>query len=189
MKKLILLLIAIWFIAQIGYAQFYAAYSLSDYYDISNWTQVPGSGSIDISGAPNNISFISGNSSFADNTYIEIAAPGAGVVSLSWSYTTNDWGPQYDYPFYIINGVKTTFSSFSLFGSKTQSGTETFSVYSGDVFGFGAYTTDGGFGVCTINTFSFSLPTAPIALTSILSVFGLAGIAVFFRQRKGRVLA
>ncbi|MDA3929722.1 MAG: hypothetical protein PF541_12265 [Prolixibacteraceae bacterium] len=185
MKKILPVVILL-FISSVCFSQLTTSDGLLYYYDILNWTQVPGTGSIDISDAPNSIVFTSGDSGDADSTYIEIKAPAPGVVTFEWAYTTSD-GAQYDFPFYIIDGVITPFNSYDTGGASSQSGTETFTVEAAQMFGFGAYTSDGLFGSCTINTFSFLLPSVPIGITTILSVFGLSGIAILLRRRKKRI--
>ncbi|WP_297097865.1 hypothetical protein [uncultured Draconibacterium sp.] len=159
---------------------------LTGYYDILNWTLIENSGSIITSNAPDEITFVSGNSGYEDDTYMTITAPNDGIVSFEWDYTTVD-GAEYDYPFYIIDGDKYTFSTYNESGSNSQSGTESFVVTAGQTFGFGASTTDGIVGSATIKTFTFSFPPGepvPVSIFSILALFALIGGVIVFKLRK-----
>jgi len=209
MKKYLFIMFSFAIIPIFSNAQSNAVNSLVGYYKISNWTQVPGTGSIDITGAPDQLIFTSGNSEQSDFTYVHIKAFTGGVVSISWNYSTIDPGEivdggdlpsvvnpglgdplpgaSYDFPFYVIDGIPHMFSSFNPLGPDNQSGVETFPVLQNQTFGFGAYSTDGLFGSCTINTFSFSLPSVPIALTTVLAAFGLVGITLIVRKKVLRV--
>jgi hypothetical protein len=106
-------------------------------YAPANWTQsIGGDGYIVTGGAPGSIVLAGANDeSFTDqNTDFTIAAPSAGTVSFDWSYETLDWIAAAD-PFgYLLNGVYTEL--IDGFGLLTQSGSASFSVLAGDMFGF-----------------------------------------------------
>lgn len=156
-----------------------------EYYDISNWEEYPNSGNINTSGAPLSIEFESGDSGHQDSTYIQIEIPADGIVQFNWSYTTSDTdGSDYDFPFYMINGESSEFSSFNRGGADTQSGIETINVSKGQTFALGVYTIDGQFGSATIEAFSFSAPVVPVSFIAVLSSLGLIGMGTFFRFRK-----
>lgn len=154
------------------------------YYDISNWELHPNSGSIDISDAPLSIEFESGDSGHQDLTYIQIEIPADGIVQFNWSYTTSDESPNFDFPFYMINGIVTPFTSIDFSGADTQSGIETINVSKGQTFALGAYTFDGIYGSATIEAFSFSAPIVPVSFIAVFSGLGLIGLGTFFRFRK-----
>lgn len=127
-------------------------------YDASNWDQSLDGGSIDLSGAPFSIIAISSNSGGgSSNTEFTIAALEDGLVTFDWLYNTADSdGSSFD-PFgWLLNGVFTQVTTNGVFA--TQSGTESFSVLSGDIFGFRAYSTDSVFGSATTTISNFSAP-------------------------------
>jgi hypothetical protein len=161
-----------------------STFGLNGYYDIANWDQFPNSGNINTAGAPNSIVFTSGDDNESDTSYISILAPNTIVVKINWTYETNDYdGPEFDYPVYIINGVIHKFNSFDLYGPDEQSGLETFTVRDGQTFGFGAYTFDGIYGECTINSVSFEFETVPVGISVVLGAFGLVGVSFLARRR------
>lgn len=159
----------------------------TDYYSISNWTLVPNSGSIDISGAPNSIEFTSGDldNYEPDTTYIKISVLTYCTVKINWMYDTDDYdGSSWDYPVYMINGVMHKFSSFDREGDDLQSGVEYIEgLRPNDVLGLGAYTIDGVGGACTIDAISFQVETVPVGIGAVLGAFGLIGASLFARKR------
>ena len=129
-------------------------------YAPANWTSaIQGDGSINTSGAPTSISLSSADNGVEpginQNTNYTITAPAAGTVSFNWSYATADGlGPEYD-PFgYLKNGSFTQLTNN--LGASSQSGTATFSVASGDTFGFRQNSLDslGGCATTTITSFT-----------------------------------
>lgn len=186
MKKHLPLLTSLLFLVLIANSAV-AQTGLTGYYDIVNWTLVENSGSIITSNTPDEITFISGDAGDEDVTYMIITAPNNGTVSFNWDYSTVDEAPEYDFPFYIIDGVEHPFSSFNPGGANTQSGTESFSVTAGQTFGFGAKTSDGILGSATIKTFTFSFPPGepvPVSIYSVLALFAFIGSVTVFKLRK-----
>jgi hypothetical protein len=147
-------------------------------YDVNNWTQNLNSGSIDLSLAASEISLISGNSSFADFTDFTIVAVENGLVKFDWSYTTEDWGQQYD-PFGVLfNGGYTQLTGVA------SSGTHSWDVSTGDVFGFRARTTDGIFGSSTTTISNFSSTMTSVPEPSTLAIFALSMMGLAARRFK-----
>ncbi|MBN1924606.1 MAG: hypothetical protein JW798_02115 [Prolixibacteraceae bacterium] len=189
MKKILLICLVLGFaFVSVSNAQpiYASTYGLNGYYEIGNWSQVPNSGTIDISGAPNSLTFLSGDSGFEDTTYISIYAPCDIIVKINWTYTTPDVAAHWDFPVYFINGEMFPFSTYDMDGALIQNGLEVFTVQSGQNFGIGAYTEDGFGGACTIDAVSFEFETVPVGITAALGVFGLAGISLFARRRMKR---
>jgi hypothetical protein len=146
--------------------------NFTDEYDVNNWTQNLNSGSIGLSLAPTEFTLISGNNSFADFSDFTIAAVDNGVVKFDWSYTTEDWGQQFD-PFGVIfNGEYTQLSN------SASSGTYSWNVNAGDVFGFRSRTTDGIYGSSVTTISNFSAPAVvPEPSTFAIFALGIMGLA------------
>jgi hypothetical protein len=170
-----------------------STFGLNGYYNISNWMQIPNSGFIDISGAPNSLVFTSGDENPEipgppDTTYISIKAPNGIIVKINWSYDTkDDMGSSWDYPVFIIDGIMHRFTSFDIYGPDLQSGIETFVVEKDQTFGFGAYTIDGYMGACTINSLSLEFDTVPVGISTILGAFLLIGFSFFWKRRSKKL--
>jgi len=113
----------------------------------------PGGGSLILSGSNTGSGLMPGAT-----TYLTIASRGAGTVSFSWSWSSIDI-PQFDSGGYILN------SAFNkLADTDGASGSTTFPVSLGQVFGFGVQTIDnmGEPGILTISNFS-----APVAASAV----------------------
>ncbi len=134
-------------------------------YAPANWTQsIGGDGSINTGGAPGSIT-LNGSDDYSGykNVDFTIAAPASGTVSFDWSYSSFDFdGPEYD-PFgYLLNGSFAQLTDSA--GSNDQSGTASFSVLAGDVFGFRQNSDDSQYGRAstTISNFNGPLPNSPL---------------------------
>lgn len=159
-------------------------------YAPANWTQsIQGDGFINTGGAPASIS-LSGaeNVSFTDqNTDFTIAAPTAGTVSFDWAFFTDDY-PGAD-PFgYLLNGAFTqlTINDASL----TQSGSVSFSVLAGDVFGFRHKSLSSNFGRASTTISNFNGPLAASGPASVPGPLPLLGAGAAFgwsRQLRRRI--
>lgn len=163
-----------------------------DYYNVGRWTikrdPFESDAAIDLSNAPISIELISGNNAIDEDNPFEsridfsIKAAASGIVSFDWSYITYDIfeDPTWD-PFgYIIDGE---FFSLSIDNdSIAQSGSVSFNILAGQIFGFRQIATDSLFGSAhsTISNFS-----APVPLPGALVLFGiaLASLSVFRRNR------
>lgn len=162
-------------------------------YAAGNWTffnnGVSGGGSISpttmtITGSNAGCGFFCNPAPGASDTGFLTTAAYAATISFNWSFTTFDSdGTGFDYPFYVtING--TTFWAQS--GSTTQSGTISFSVNAGDVFGFGVHSVDQIFGpgVLDITNFkSTSTSQVPEPASLFLMGTGLVAAAGSLRKR------
>jgi len=98
-----------------------------------------------------------------------------GSITFNWSYTTVD-GPQYDYPMYYKNGVRTMMPGYNTAGTTAQSGSASIPVNLGDVFGFTMESADNGFGPASTTFTNVVFPggatvlayswTPPVGLTN-----------------------
>lgn len=98
-------------------------------------------------------------------SWFSTVATASYSVSVDWAFTTND-SPDYDAGGWVLNGV------FTKLAGAAGSGTVTFSVNAGDVYGFGTATADGLFGSAT-TTFTNFVP-APGAV-GLLAMAGIVG--------------
>ena len=145
-------------------------------YNAFNWTPL-GFGNVDISGAPGDV-VITGCDPFPGQQLFELTAIASGTVSFDWSYTSYDWFNSGFDPFgyFVIefgNVHQHQLSSNS--GPNSQSGSATFQVKVGDVFGFYVSNTDtqSNPAIATISNFDGPLPDSPEPGTFLLLGAGL----------------
>jgi len=151
---------------------------LAGYYAPANWTQsIQPDGSIDTSNAPTSITLRGANNGGGNiSTDFTIAASLAGTVSFDWSFATTDLdGPVFD-PFgYLLNGDFTRLTDNG--GGQSQSGSVSFSVLAGDVFGFRQNSTDSLNGRASTTISNFNGPVlqsvpGPLPLLGAGAAFG-----------------
>ena len=130
------------------------------YYAPANWTQtIQPDGSINTGGAPASITLTGADNGGGNkNTDFTIAAPAAGTVSFNWSFLTADGAPFYD-PFgYLLNGAFTKLTDDV--GAQNQTGSASFNVLAGDVFGFRQNSEDSDLGRASTTISLFNGPVA-----------------------------
>jgi hypothetical protein len=165
-------------------------------YQLSNFVlAAPGGGSVNVSGAPDTFTLTGSDTGSGDDvvTAFSVAAQASGLVSFSFSYLTNDFfggihNSAQDPAGYVLNGVFTQLSidDFSIDpGPLQQSGSASFAVNAGDVFGFYVESLDSKFGEANLAISNFSGPIAAVPEPGDLALFGLglAGIAALRRRR------
>ncbi len=144
-------------------------------YAPANWTQsIGGDGFIDTSGAPGSVTLTGSNDGSREeyNVDFTITAPASGTVSFDWNFSTVDF-PFAD-PFgYLLNGSFARLTNDN--GSSTQAGTATFSVLSGDVFGFRQRSLDSSFGRASTTISNFNGPTPEPPPSSVPGPLPLLG--------------
>jgi hypothetical protein len=155
------------------------------YYAPANWTQsIQGDGFINTGGAPVSIILSSANDApfppINQNTDFTIAAPLAGTVSFDWAYSTAD-GPFYDSFGYLLNGDFTQLTDNG--GGQVQSGSASFSVLAGDVFGFRQNSFDSCCGRASTTISNFNAPAAP----GPLPLLGAGAAFGWSRQLRRRI--
>jgi hypothetical protein len=107
----------------------------------------------------------------------------ASTVSFNWSFLTNDIGGSFWDPFgYVVNG---NFIQLTTNGSpqgSTQTGTATFVVQPGQLFGFNQRSVDSQLGRGITIVSGFSIVPVPVGL----SLLGLLPLALAARGRYAR---
>lgn len=157
-------------------------------YDVANWTIATSRNSmVNTSGAPDSITLTSGDdgSGLLSNADFTITAAATGTISFDWLYRSFDSGgsPAFD-PFgYLLNGV---FHTIVNTGPNPQSGSTSFLVNAGDVFGFRAHSIDSQYGAARIWISNFNAPAAAnVPEPEILALLGLGwAVAIGPRRRK-----
>ncbi len=180
MNRIICLLICLF----VGSANAALVSDFTGGYDVSNWTTSLDGGVVDTTGAPASVLSISSNDgSGPDFTDFTIAALGTGIVSFDWSYSTVDWCLSCDTFGYLLNGIYTQLSF-----ANPSSGTASFGVTTGDIFGFRSYASDSIYGSSTTLISNFSAPGASSSVSApgSFAIFGLgiAGIGCLRRKKK-----
>lgn len=154
-------------------------------YDVTKWTKTTNGGSINTAGAPNSVVLTSSNNGGgAKNQDFAIAAAGDGIVSFNWNYATTDINSSWD-PFgWLLNGV---FTKLTVNGSAlTQSGTVSFNVLAGNVFGFRANSVDSAFGAGVTTISNFSAPN-PVPVPAAIWLMGIPLMGLMGLKRKKAV--
>jgi hypothetical protein len=134
----------------------------------------PGGGSLILTGSNTGSGLLPGAT-----TYLTIASRGTGTVSFNWSWSSLDI-PQFDDGGYILNGVFT-----KLADTDGASGSTSFPVSLGQVFGFGVQTIDntGEPGILTISNFSAPVAASAVPEPGTFTIFLLTGTAAALRWR------
>ena len=86
---------------------------------------------------------------------------------------------------YLLNGAFTKLTSDG--GGLTQSGSASFSVLSGDVFGFRQNTWDSIFGRASTTISNFNGPTAAASVPGPLPILGVGAAFAYSRRLRRRI--
>jgi hypothetical protein len=161
------------------------AINFSGSYAPINWTltNTNANGSVNTASAPTSINVTGGNAVFGGfgSTSYTVTAAGSGTVTFNWSYSTPDTNASFDPLFRVLNGSKTTLFARSV---KTGSGTDSFTVATGDVFGFGIDTIDNSFGAGSTTFSNFSAPDATPVPFDFDPSLGLAALGLGFGGKR-----
>ena len=155
----------------------------------ANWTQVPDTGSISINVAPPDFVTLIG-SNIGDNAFhntsFTIAAPSAATVSFNWHYVTADIDPFWDMAYFVKGNTQSQLpvgGSGSGGVSLDQSGSSSFSVGGGQVFGFSVVSVDGLGGAATLTISNFQFQASPVPEPGSLAMLTV-GLMVVAAARK-----
>ena len=162
-------------------------------YDVSNWTQTPGTGSIDLSNVAtlDTLTLIGGNdgSGSQSSTIFSIAITASGTLNFAWNYSTAEANSFWD-PFgYELNGTITQLTTNGNAAGSNQSGIVSIAVSAGDIFGFRQTTRDNVFGGASTSISNFSAPslvTSPVPLPPSFGFLGFALGGLVMMQRRDR---
>lgn len=152
-------------------------------YAVGNWTTVGACGSVDTSGAPTSIELTScdNQSNTAQNIDFVYPAFETATISFDWDWQSfdeecppfGDCGSQDPFG-YVLNGV---FTRLVADAPTIQSGSISFGVSPGDIFGFRARSADSLFGPAVTTVSNFQVDTVPEPTTLLLLGVGLAASA------------
>lgn len=152
-------------------------------YDLNLWTHEDNGGQIILTDAPNSLTQVSSDSGsgveeFTDST---IEAQDNGLVSFDWVYSSNDLTPAFDQFGWLLNG---DFFKLTIDNAGTdQSGSASFLVNIGDIFGFRTLSTDSGFDSATTLISNFTIDITEVPAPSTLILLALAIIAVRYNRK------
>lgn len=120
----------------------------------------------------------SGQKAVLDTIYFNGASQ-AGIVSFDWFYhTTDDAG--WDFFGWLLNGDYIQLNSSVL---TTDSGSASFAVEQGDIFGFRSISIDSLFGAGFSEVSNFEFAPREVPEPSTLAIFALACIGLGFAKR------
>jgi hypothetical protein len=156
-------------------------------YDFVNWTKTINGGLISTDALTDSVTLVSSDKgSGGKNQDFTINATTAGLVSFNWSYLTADTSkndkPKFDRFGWLLNGAFTQLTADK--GATNQSGSVSFQVKLGDIFGFEAQSLNSRNGAATtkITNFSGPVPAAvPLPASAWLMV---APMIALLRKRK-----
>ena len=104
--------------------------------------------------------------------------------NINWIYQTDDDSPGFDPAGYVKNGFFTQLTDDD--GPTGQNGPFSFSVVTGDIYGFYVHSTDGEFGRADIQVTGFAATAAETPLPAAVWMFGggLGLVAMLSGRRK-----
>src|SRR6202011_22527 len=115
-------------------------------YGVSNWTTTltNSDGGVDTSMAPASVTLTGGDNQSGEfgETLFSIVAPTSTSLVFSWTYSSLDFGAQFDPAGYIINGMQTQLSPSWSLPQVGATGVSTVDLNMGDIFGFYVDTSD-----------------------------------------------
>jgi len=146
-------------------------------YDPSNWTTTNG-GTVDTTNAPTSITV---QGSYSGSTLYTVTAAGSGTVSFDWSYLNRSDSANWSPLFRILNGNKTTLFNAPV---TSGSGTDSFTVATGDTFGFGIGDSNNALGPGSTTVSNFSAPDATPVPFDFDPSLGLAALGIGFGGKR-----
>lgn len=184
MKKFLQAMLIASAFSSAAYADFSGSYALG------LWDIVEQGGDIDVTtNAPASIFLTSANNGASNrNTDFTFTAIEDATITFSWKFTSVDFGGAMWDPFFSLSGAGVTQLSANS-GPAVQSGTSSFDVSLGDVFGFRANTIDGIGGSATTEIFNFTV-SAPspgtVPLPPAVWLLGMSISGLLMVQRRAQ---
>jgi hypothetical protein len=155
------------------------------YYDFNNWTQASTSDGFAFTADNITVEMVGGNdgSGVLGTTTAVIAAPAAGTVQFSWVYNSLD-SPTFDSAGYVLNGTYNQFAD-----TDGETGTASFTVNTGDVFGIEVWTADNTGEPGIVQVDNFTAPegadaAVPEPRTLPMTLLAAAIVAMYLRLKR-----
>ena len=156
-------------------------------YGVSNWTTTltNSDGGVNTSMAPSSVTLTGGNNQSGNfgETLFWIVAPTSTSLVFNWTYSSLDFGAQFDPAGYIINGTEFQLSPSWSLPQVGATGVTTVDLNGGDNFGFYVDTVDNLFGSASLQVTGPEVIATPEPSCLALLAVGMIALGALSLKR------
>ena len=156
-------------------------------YGVPNWTATftNSDGSVNTSMAPSSVTLTGGDNQSGDfgETLFSIVAPTSTSLVFNWTYSSLDFGAQFDPAGYIINGTQFQLSPSWSLPKVGATGVSIVDLNSGDIFGFYVDTADNMFGSASLQVSGPEVVATPEPSCLALLAVGMIALGALSLKR------